>query len=204
MNQLHPPLDLVRQHRDEYAARKTPALVHPKPAQYLVIEGVGAGGSDTFQQRLGALYAVAYAVRQSQKKEGRAYKIAVLEGQWWVEHDHQTLMDVPKSEWHWRLLVRTPDFVTRHSVIVAIDMLRAKGKEADVEDVGLIRLEEGDCVQQLHVGPWDAEGATIEQMLAFAHTHGRRPRGHHHEIYLSDPRRVAPQRLRTILRQPVK
>ena len=101
------------------------------------------------------------------------------------------------------MIIRTPDFVTRKDVKAAADELIAKGKDPAVRDVTLETLDEGLCVQVLHVGPYAEEAATIELMKVLVKAEGLSFRGLHHEIYLSDPRRVAPERLRTILRQPV-
>ncbi|HEX9108433.1 MAG TPA: GyrI-like domain-containing protein, partial [Longimicrobiales bacterium] len=103
----------------------------------------------------------------------------------------------------WTALIRTPDFVTDEDLQSAVAELKRKGKGPAVERVRLQRLEEGECVQVLHVGPYSAEPPTIEALHAFAAQQGRTLSGRHHEIYLSDPRRVPPERLKTILRQPV-
>ena len=96
-----------------------------------------------------------------------------------------------------------PSFITDREVHVASGKLMAQGKDKRVGDVELVTLEEGLCVQMLHVGPWDAEAASIDEMTRFAISAGRKIAGKHHEIYISDPRRVPPARLKTILRQPV-
>jgi len=108
------------------------------------------------------------------------------------------------DQWQWRLLIRTPEFITAADLRQARQTLLAKGKGPEVSEVELDTLEEGPCVQMLHVGPYDAEAAAIDAMKQFAADGGLEFRGHHHEIYLSDPRRVPPERLRTILRMPVR
>jgi hypothetical protein len=101
------------------------------------------------------------------------------------------------------LIIRVPDFIKEKDLQQTFAQLRAKGKDGDFENVKLESLDEGSCVQMLHVGPYNQENRTIDQMLAFAEEKGLTCRGKHHEIYLSDPRRVPPERLRTILRLPV-
>jgi hypothetical protein len=101
-------------------------------------------------------------------------------------------------------MIRTPDIVGKADLADARRTLAARGKDAGCERVELIRLGEGSCVQMLHVGPYDQERVTIERMLAWAADEGWQPAGRHHEIYLSDPRRVPPAKLRTILRMPVR
>jgi hypothetical protein len=138
------------------------------------------------------------------KRKGRDYAVSKLEGLWWGPPGHERdFMRLPPARWEWDLLIRTPDFVASADVERTCRELRAKGKPATVETVRLEKLAEGRCVQVLHVGPYSAEPATIAAMLAFARARGLEPAGRHHEIYLSDPRRVAAERLRTILRQPV-
>ena len=100
-------------------------------------------------------------------------------------------------------MIRTPDFIGTKELQAAISKLRDKGKPAEVSSVALETLKEGSCVQVLHVGPYDGEAATIAQMKNLAAAEGLSFHGLHHEIYLSDPRRVAPAKLRTILRHPV-
>ena len=105
---------------------------------------------------------------------------------------------------NWKLRIRTPDFVKAQHLKTAVAVLREKGKGAEVSEVQLEKLNEGLCVQMLHVGPYDEERKTIALMLAFAEKEGLSFHGLHHEIYLSDPRRVAAKKLKTILRMPVK
>jgi len=113
-------------------------------------------------------------------------------------------MTEPKDKWSWRLLIRTPDFIGKRELEAARRQLAEKGKGPLVNEVELTTLNENQCVQMLHTGPYDREPETILQMEAFAAEQGYRFDGLHHEIYLSDPRRVAPERLRTILRIPVR
>ena len=115
----------------------------------------------------------------------------------------QSFACLPKDQWQWRLLIRTPEFVTAEELAKAVAVLREKGKGGPVQEVRLESLAEGLCVQMLHVGPYDREGETVEVMKAYAEQNSLKFHGRHHEIYLSDPRRVPPERLKTILRQPV-
>jgi hypothetical protein len=198
------PIDLVRLFRDDYRAPRSPVLLAPHAASYLVIEGSGIAGSPTFTSRLDALYAVAYDVRAAHKTAGRIFRVPKLEGQWWADIERATIRDVPRDHWHWRLMLRMPDFVHRADVLDVIERRLVTTPNTLAAEVGLARVDEGECVQVLHVGPYDREWPTIDTLHEFAKSVGRTPRGHHHEIYLSDPRRVPPARLRTILRQPVR
>lgn len=184
-------LDLYVEHKSEYVAAKQPVLIHVAPAQYLAIAGRGKGGGPEFQRKLGALYGVAFTIKMAKKAAGRDYGVCKLEGLW-------------RSDQDWTLIIRTPDFITAKDLKDAIRKLREKGKDAEVAEVEIEKLHEGRSVQMLHVGAYDREQGTIEAMREFAAAAGLRLGGLHHEIYLSDPRRVAPERLRTILRYPLK
>jgi hypothetical protein len=196
-------IDLFKQHAQEYAMPRTPALVQVGPARYLAVDGSGAPGGDEFQQKIGALYSVAYTAKMSSKFGGCDYKVAPLEALWWSDPD-ASFLDVAKEHWQWQLLIRIPEFIGKAQVAAARDQLLAKGKPVLVGQVDIEQLKEGTCVQMLYVGPYCDEAPSIRTMRDFAAAQGYKPAGKHHEIYLSDPRRVAPEKLRTILRQPVR
>jgi hypothetical protein len=198
-------LDLYKVHAAEYVAPRRPTLVPTRPGRYLTIEGKGDPNGPVFGEKVGALYAMAFTIKMAKKRMGRDYKVAGLEGLWWgVGGTSRWMIDRPRGAWRWKLLIRVPDFVTAKCVTMTARMLRDKGKGKDVSTVKLEKIAEGRCVQMLHVGPYMAEGPTMDAMLAFAAAQGLTFTGRHHEIYLSDPRRVKPERLRTILRHPVK
>ncbi len=197
-------LDLFKAHKGDYAMPKTPALVHVGPATYLAIDGAGDPNGPGFAEALGALYGMAWTIKMTKKfGEGVEYKVAPLEALWWRASGQPVTAGMPAEDWRWTALIRTPDFITPQDLERAVAELKKKGKAPGAERVRLERLEEGDCVQLLHVGPYAAETPNIEAMHAFAAAQGRALRGRHHEIYLSDPRRVPPERLRTIIRQPL-
>jgi len=197
-------VDLYKRHRAEYATPKKPTLVKVKPAVYLTIDGRGAPGGDSFTAKIGALYGVAFTIKMTSKFAGRDYGVCKLEGLWWAGRKGCNFARVPKDLWNWKLMIRTPDFIKAKHLTEAVKTLLDKGKPAEVTEVRLERIDEGKCVQVLHVGPYDREPETVSRMKGFAKDNGLSFHGLHHEIYLSDPRRVPPERLRTILRQPVK
>lgn len=195
-------LDLCKLHKDEYVTPRQPVLLNTKPAHYLAISGQGAPGGDAFATRIGALYAMAFTVKMTRKFGGlQDYAVGKLEGQWFFDDDPAR---VPKDQWRWKLLIRTPDFIKAAALKKAVATLSKRGKPPEVKEVKLERIAEGRCVQMLHVGPYDRECETIAKMKAFVEGKGLRLVGPHHEIYLSDPRRVPPERLKTILREPVE
>jgi hypothetical protein len=194
-----PKTDLYKLHKPEYVAPKEPALVEVGAAKYLTAEGEGAPGGEKFQQAVGALYQVAYSMKMAKKFAGQDYKVCHLEGLWWgIE-----LMEA-RDKWRWKLLIRVPDFIGVRDLKETAARLKEKGKGDLPVEVRLETVKEGRCVQVLHTGPYAAEPATVARMEAFAGSKGLAFAGPHHEIYLSDPRRVAPEKLRTILRMLVK
>lgn len=196
-------VDLYREHAKEYAASRKPALVRVGLATYLSINGQGAPGGDAFSKAIGALYGVAFTVKMTRKFAGKHdYVVSKLEGLWPDFSSGEIPPD--KNQWNWQMLIRTPKFVTKKEITKAVEVLLKRGKGIEVQRVQLESLEEGLCVQALHVGPYDKECETITVMKSFAESEGLNLHGAHHEIYLSDPRRVAPAKLKTILRLPAK
>jgi hypothetical protein len=183
-------VDLYREHKSEYVAPKKPAIIEVGSAQYLTIGGTGEPGGAEFVAAIGALYSVAFTVKMASKKAGREYVVAKLECFW----------SGPKN---WRLAIRTPDFIGASELRQTIAALKAKNKAAEVAQIRLQKEKEGRTVQVLHVGPYSKIREAVGKLSTFAEEHGTRFRGELHELYLSDPRRVAPERLRTILRHPV-
>ena len=197
-------IDLYKLHKEDYVSPRKPALLVLKPITYLAIDGQGEPGGASFTDRIGALYAMAYTVKMTRKFGGQQdYSVCKLEAQWWGPTGDPDFAHLPKEEWCWKLMIRTPDFVARGELEQAVAVLAKRGKSASVKEVRLETIAEGQCVQMLHVGPYDREGDTIAIMQAHAEKHGFRFQGRHHEIYLSDPRRVEAERLKTILREPL-
>ena len=197
-------LDLYQVHKAEYVAPRSPVLVKTGPAKYLAIAGKGEPGSKEFQAKIGALYNVAFTIKMEKKFAGQDYTVCKLEGLWWIADKTKEFMEVPKSQWLWKLMIRVPEFIGAKELKEAATKLREKGKPAQVSEVRLENCTEGLCVQALHVGSYDEEAGTIAKMKEIAGENRLSFHGLHHEIYLSDPRRVAPARLRTILRHPVR
>jgi hypothetical protein len=194
-------IDLFREHKDEYVTSREPRVVNVGAGTYLTVSGTGAPESAEFQRKVGALYGCAYTVKfDSKLRRRRDFKVGVLEGLWWT-NGKADVFAAPRTTWRWKMLIRVPSFVSGSAVAAALRTLGEKGKPTAAVKRETIR--EGRAVQALHVGPYGEEPRTLERMARFARDHGLRYRGRHHEIYLSDPRRVAPSRIRTILRHPV-
>lgn len=202
-------LDLAKERPEYYRASKTPQLVKLKPVKYLAIEGVGAPASAEFQAAVGAMYGVAFTIKMTRKFEGTDYKVCHLEGLWWSDCDRSKLAEpeafwtVPRAAWRWKLLIMVPDFIKESEAQQARSRLVEKRGDETAKRVKLEKIDEELSVQILHVGPYATEPESILKMREFMKAEGLRPHGLHHEIYLSDPRRVPPEKIRTILRHPV-
>ncbi len=197
-------VDLFKKHHAEYVAPSKPQLITVGPARYLAVTGRGRPGGEEFQAKLGALFGVAFTIKMTRKFAGKGdYVVGKLEGQYWPDPGVPDPFDPPLDEMNWRLMIRTPAVVGASDVKDAVAKLTAKGKGDRADEVAVYDVTQGVCVQMLHVGPYDREIESIKRMLAFAEPQGYTYGGPHHEIYLSDPRRVPPERLRTILRLPL-
>jgi len=173
---------------------------------FLMIDGHGdPNTSSAYQDALSSLYPLAYALKFLGKVElGRDHVVMPLEALWWADDMEVFTTARDKSRWSWTLMIMTPDWFTREHVEASREAVRRKGTAPDVDSVRLETLDEGLAVQTLHVGPYDDEGPVLEALHHdFVPSWGLGLTGRHHEIYLSDARRTAPERLRTILRQPV-
>jgi hypothetical protein len=199
-----------------YKARKGAVdIVDVPELDYVMIDGSGAPDSAEFAAAVQALYAVSYGAHFLVKKErGEAPKVMPLEALWWVDDPDQqdmvkavalgwaSMAETDRDRWHWRAMIMQPAPVGE-AVARAVEQARAKSLPA-LDRLRLRRWEEGRCAQTLHLGPYSEEGPSIVRLHEGIAAAGYRPRGHHHELYLGDPRRSAPERLRTVLRQPVE
>jgi hypothetical protein len=200
-----PKIDYRRELGDLYAGRERPAIVDVPSIRFLMIDGHGdPNGSANFNDAVEAVYAVAYALkfRMRSMPHGVDAAIMPLEGLWWIP-DARVWDFGDKSDWDWTLMMAEPDLVTPALLADAIQTVRDRRKPAAIDRVRLESLEEGRAAQILHRGPFSAERPTLERLYDFIRVNGFMPVGKHHEIYLTDPQRTAPDRLRTIIRQPV-
>jgi hypothetical protein len=198
-------VDLKRELACYTARRNAPQLVEVPDLRYLMIDGHGDPNSPVRAAALKALYPVAYALKFASKRDlGRDYVVMPLEGLWWADDMSTFTCARDKSRWDWTLMIMVPDWITDDMFVTAADKVGAKDDPDRLDDLRLGTLSEGLCVQALHIGSYDDEGPLLRRMHEeFVPAHGLTMSGKHHEIYLSDPRRVEPARLRTILRQPV-
>lgn len=199
-------IDLKRQLPLLYqASRKEVAEVDVPPLRYLMIDGVGdPNTSPAYAQAVEALFSVSYTAKFAVKKGalGIDYGVMPLEGLWWAD-DWSAFATADKGKWQWTMMIMQPDFVPDDLVHHAIsDVVSKKGFVA-AKELRLERFHEGRCAQLLHIGPFSEEGPTIQRVHDFIAARSAK-RGKHHEIYLSDIRRAAPEKWKTIIRQPMK
>lgn len=203
-------LDLRKQWRHLYnPPSKTAVIVDVPEFQYLMITGAMEPGrnpetSPSYAAALEALYGLSYTLKFMSKRRAKKpidYTVLGLEGQWWAEGalDYNN-----KDNWHWNMMIMQPDHIDAAMFAEGQAQLKAKKENPAIDQLRLERLHEGLCVQIMHLGPYSAEPPTIERMHAYARAQGYKLRGLHHEIYLGDPRRTAPEKLKTVLRMPVE
>ncbi len=175
--------------------------------RYLMIDGHGdPNTAPAFDEAVRSLYPMAYTLKFTSKRDlGRDYVVPPLEGLWWSDDMDTFTGERDKSRWSWTLLSMVPGWIDDAVLTSVRDEVAAKDSAPRIDEIRLQTLSEGCCVQTLHVGSYDDEAPVLAQMHdAFIPAHGLRMTGVHHEIYLGDPRRTAPERRRTILRQPVR
>jgi hypothetical protein len=199
-NDFKKELDAYRAKAGQFRIVDVPDL------QYLMIDGHGdPNTSPAFADAAEALYPLAYRLKFASKKAlERDYVVMPLEALWWADDMDLFTTSRDKSRWDWTLMIMTPEWIDQAMFAEAGAQVAAKGNPRRLPEVRLATLSEGRCVQTLHVGSYDDETATLARLHdEFIPGNGLRMTGRHHEIYLSDARKVAPQKLRTILRQPV-
>ena len=206
--------DFKKEYREFYLPKAKPEIVAVPRANYIAVRRRGDPNEENgaYQRAIGVLYAVAYTLKMS-KRAGHEiegffdYVVPPLEGFWWQDRADGEIDYARKDDFNFISCIRLPDFVTREDFDWAVSEAAAK-KKLDFSAVELLRVDEGLCVQCMHAGPYDDEPATISAMRAFAAERGYAPDFSesrlHHEIYLSDPRKCAPEKLKTVIRHPIK
>lgn len=207
------PFDYKKEYKEFYMPKKQPSIVTIPAMNFLAVRGQGDPNEENgeYKVAIGLLYAIAFTIKMSKKGDHKMegyfdYVVPPLEGFWWQEGT--TSIDYGrKQEFHWISLIRLPDFVTKEEFDWAIAEATKKKKQ-DFSKVEFLSYEEGLCVQCMHIGSYDAEPATIQAMGDYAGEQGYvidiTDHRFHHEIYLSDARKTAPEKLKTVIRHPIK
>ena len=200
--------DYKKEYKEFYLPPKKPGIVTVPAMNFLAVRGQGDPNEEdgTYQQALGMLYAVAFTIKMSKLEGYFDYVVPPLEGLWWQE-GVQGVDYVRKKDFQWLSLIRLPEFVTKEVFDWAIREATEK-KQQNFSKVEFFPWEEGLCVQCMHIGPYDNEPTTVAAMEAYAKAQGYETdfgeSRFHHEIYLSDVRRCKPEKLKTVIRQPVR
>jgi len=198
-------IDYKRVHPDLYKpSAKAFATVEVPPLQYLMIDGQGdPNSSQAYQDALEALYALAYGNKFALKARDLDHVVMPLEGLWWTP-DMADFTDQAKSAWNWTMMIMQPPEVNDAVLAAARERVAKKKNPVALPKVRLVTLEEGLAAQILYLGPYADEAPTIQRLHDYIAAQGCERFGKHHEVYLSDPRRTAPERLKTIIRQPMR
>ena len=208
--------DFKKEYKEFYLPKRTPELVSVPPMTFVAVRGEGdpnvEGGA--YKEAVGVLYAIAYTIKMSKMGDHRIdgyydFVVPPLEGFWW-QPGVEGVDFANKATFHWIAAIRLPDFVTPEEFAWA-QTEAARKKGLDTTAAELLTIDEGLCAQIMHLGPYDDEPATVALLDAFVAEQGlendmsdTEAGRHHHEIYLSDPRRTAPEKLKTVLRHPVR
>lgn len=192
---------------DAYRARPGEfRIVDVPPLRFLMVDGHGdPNTAKEYAEAISALYPVAYKIKFASKQDlGQDYVVMPLEALWWAPDMATFTAARDKSQWHWTAMIMVPDWITTDMFDDAVATVSAMKRPASLDKVRMETLRDGCCVQTMHIGPYDDEADVLAELHHdFIPRSGLRMTGKHHEIYLSDARKVEPSKLRTILRQPV-
>ena len=207
------PFDFKKEYKEFYMPKNKPEIITVPKMHYIAVRGTGNPNEEggAYQQAVGVLYAVAYTLKMSYKTDYRIqgffeYVVPPLEGFWWQKGIEG--VDYSKKEtFHWISVIRLPDFITEEDFKWAVETA-SKKKKLDCSAAEFLSIEEGLCVQMMHRGSFDDEPTSVALMDAFleqnGYVHDLSETRMHHEIYLSDPRKCSPDKLKTVIRHPIK
>ncbi|MDD5811709.1 MAG: GyrI-like domain-containing protein [Treponema sp.] len=207
------PFDFKKEYKEFYLPKNKPQIINVPKANYIAIRGQGNPNEEggAYQRAISVLYAVAYTLKMSYKTDYKIagffeYVVPPLEGFWWQDGIHGVDYS-KKDEFNWISIIRLPDFITRENFDWAVKTASEK-KKIDCSSAEFFTVEEGLCVQIMHMGSFDDEPASLEKMDKYLEENGYdkdfSDTRLHHEIYLSDPRKSTPDKQKTVIRHPVK
>lgn len=197
-------VDLSKELKGVYRAKRTPELIDVPIGMFLMIDGKGDPNGEEYQEALQALYGAAYTLKFKYKAQSKDFKVMALEGLWWIEDGIFDMNNpAPRENWRWTSMIRVPDFVEQSALDEVLPEIAVKRGEK-VKEVKLKEFDEGLSAQIMHIGPYSEETPTINKLHTWVVEQGYRLRGEHHEIYMSDPRRTKSENLKTIIRHPVE
>lgn len=206
-------LDLKKEYKHLYnPSAKQVSLVTVPRFNFIMIDGkippnIKVDDAPDYQNAVEALYSLSYTIKficKKRKDNPIDYAVMPLEGLWWSKSSHKEFTPDRKDTWYFTAMIMQPSPVSKAIFAAGVEAVRAKKDLAMLDAARFEAFAEGKAVQVMHLGPYSEEPATIARMVAFSDEHGFKPNGKHHEIYLGDPRRTAPAKLKTVLRHPVK
>ena len=183
--------------------KKVEVVEVPK-MNFLMIDGDGGPNHPTFQNAIEVLFPLSYTLKFMIKKSdiGIDYGVLPLEGLWWAD-DMSSFIKDKKDDWKWTLMIMQPELITNEMVVEAVNQVRVKKTPTSLPLVRFESINEGKVAQIMHIGPFSEEGPTVQKLHSFIKDSGKKIIGKHHEVYLSDIRRAAPEKWKTIIRQPM-
>jgi len=203
-------VDFKKDYKDLYLPKTAPMLIDVPPMNFIMIDGAGDPNQEEYQQTVGALYALTFTIKMSKMSGNQPpgyyeYVVPPLEGLWWITGGAFSFDE--RDNWLWTSMIRQPEFVTPVVFAWALEECQRKKPELDFTKARFETFSEGLCVQIMHIGPYSDEPRSVSLLEAFIEANGlvdqTGSERKHHEIYLSDPRKTAPEKLRTVLRHPV-
>ena len=205
--------DFKKEYKEFYMPKDKPEIISVPKMNYIAVRGKGDPNDENgeYKAAIGLLYGIAFTIKMSKKGDHQIdgyfdYVVPPLEGFWWMEGE-DGIDYAHKEKFHWISVIRLPDFVSEYDFRWAVDEA-AKKKKQDFSKVEFLTVEEGLCVQCMHIGSYDDEPVTIEIMHDYMEKQGYvldiSDKRLHHEVYLSDARKVAPDKLRTVIRHPIR
>ena len=205
--------DFKKEFKDLYMPKTKPMLIEVPSVNFIMVDGKGdPNNNEAFQQAVKILYGLSYVIKMSKMKGNQPegyfdYTVPPMEGLWWVDDGSFSL--TKRDNWVWTLMIRQPDFVTSDVFNWACNQLKNNKPGLLIHGTKFETYTEGLCVQMMHIGPFATESETMEFIENFISIEGYRDKvgkggGKHHEIYLSDPRKSKPEKMKTVLRHPVE
>lgn len=208
---MNKKLDYKKEYKDLYIPKRKPTIIEVPPMNFIMVDGKGDPNKEEYQNAISILYALTFTIKMSKMKGNQPkgyfeYVVPPLEGLWWCEGGK---FDFNKRDiWRWTSMIRQPEFVTPDVFKWAINECKEKKPDLDLELARFEAFEEGLCVQIMHIGPYSEEQNSVDLMEQYMKENNLKDmtglERKHHEIYLSDPRRTAPEKLKTVLRHPVE
>lgn len=198
-------LDLKKTFKELYnPSTKTVSEVVVPPMNFIMVDGTGDPNNQAeFQPRAEVLYGLSYTLKFASKQQlEKDYSVMPLEGLWWIDGGIPVGLDGDRDDWKWTLMIMQPEHITYALYEMAVETLRRKKDPTLLPKVRWQCYEEGRAAQIMHIGPYSAEKPNIDRVHAYIAEHHGQPTGKHHEIYVSDPRKAAPEKLKTVIRQP--